>query len=82
MSRQPESRGPGGYFEICDIFPFQLLTPRTDSTAGCASLLTIPLCRFYGDISFLESSIVYDFKGHLIAATAGTSQVSYKSFSD
>lgn len=81
-SRHPESGRPGGYFEICAIFPFQLLTPRTDSAAGCASLLTIPLRRFYGDVSSLESSIFYDFKGNLIAATAGTGQVSFKSFSD
>lgn len=78
----PGEPGPGRDFEICAAFPSQLQMPRAESAAGCASLLVVLLCRFYGDVSSFESSVFYDFKGNLIAATAGTGQVFFKSFSD
>lgn len=74
--------GPGRDVEICAVFPSQLQMPRAGSTAGCASLLAILLCTFYGDVSSLESSVFYDFKRNLIVATAGAGQVFFKSSSD
>jgi len=66
------------------VLPFQLLMPRTDSTADCVSVeLTVDnsALQILWGCFLLGKAIFNDFKGNLIAATAGTDQVSFKSSS-